>query len=132
MAPIQDCALAGLISTVRANVNTDLDLAHMSLEEIYRAGGVRLFSHVTAASPLGNMGRNVLRSSPLSNLDFGIVKNTRFAETHTLQFRAEFYDATNTRNFGIPDAALTSANFLNQWATDGGSRRIVFGLRYAF
>ena len=124
--------LAGLISTVRANVNTDLDLAHMSLEEIYRAGGVRLFSHVTAASPLGNMGRNVLQSSPLSNLDFGIVKNTRFAETHTLQFRAEFYDATNTRNFGIPDAALTSANFLNQWATDGGSRRIVFGLRYAF
>ena len=124
--------LAGLVSTVRANMNTNLDLAHMSLEEIYRAGGARLFSHVTAASPLGNMGRNILRSSPLSNLDFGIVKNTRFAETHTLQFRAEFYDGTNTRNFGIPDAALTSANFLNQWGTDGGSRRIVFGLRYTF
>jgi len=68
----------------------------------------------------------------LSNLDFGIIKNTRFRESHTLQVRAEFYNTSNTRNFGIPDAALSSPNFLNQWGTDGGNRRIVLGLRYAF
>jgi hypothetical protein len=78
------------------------------------------------------MGRNMLRSSRLTNLDLGVVKNIRFLEAHTLQFRGEFYNTSNTRNFGIPDAALSSANFLNQWGTDGGNRRIVLALRYAF
>lgn len=124
--------LSGLASTVRANVSTNLDVSRMSVEQIYRAGGARLFSHVTAANPVGNTGRNVLRSSRLVNLDLGVVKNTRFIESHTLQFRAEFYDTSNTRNFGIPDATLSSANFLNQWGTDGGNRRIVLTLRYLF
>jgi hypothetical protein len=78
------------------------------------------------------MGRNMLRSSRLTNLDLGVVKNMRFLELHTLQLRAEFYNTSNTRYFGIPDATLSSANFLNQWGTDGGNRRIVFTLRYAF
>ncbi len=59
-------------------------------------------------------------------------KNTRIGEGHTLQFRSELYDATNTRNFGTPDPTVTSANFLNQWGTDGGNRRIVLALRYVF
>jgi hypothetical protein len=42
------------------------------------------------------------------------------------------YNATNTRNFGIPDGRVTSANFLNQWTTDGGNRRIWLALRYTF
>jgi hypothetical protein len=124
--------LSGLASTVRANVNNDLDLSQVSVDEIYRAGGARLFSHVTAANPIGNTGRNILRSSSLRNLDLGLVKNTRLLEAHTLQFRAEFYNTSNTRNFGIPDATLSSANFLNQWGTDGGNRRIVLTMRYSF
>ncbi|MBI4481353.1 MAG: TonB-dependent receptor [Acidobacteria bacterium] len=32
----------------------------------------------------------------------------------------------------FPDGQLTSSNFLNQWGTDGGSRRIVLALRYLF
>ncbi len=40
---------------------------------------------------------------------------------------------TNTRNFGTPNTAINSgANFLNQWSTNGGNRRIVMGLRYTF
>jgi hypothetical protein len=27
---------------------------------------------------------------------------------------------------------VTSANFLNQWGTNGGNRRIILGLRYTF
>jgi hypothetical protein len=124
--------LSGLATTVRANLNTNLDVSRMSIEQILAEGGARLFSHVTPANPLGNMGRNMLRSSRLTNLDLGVVKNIRFLEAHTLQFRGEFYNTSNTRNFGIPDAALSSANFLNQWGTDGGNRRIVLALRYAF
>jgi hypothetical protein len=119
-------------STVRANVNTTLDLARMSIDEIVRAGGARLFAPVTAANPLGNMGRNVLRSAPYRNMDLGILKNTKLGENRNLQLRAEFYNLTNTRNFGVPDGTITSSNFLNQWATDGGNRRIVVGMRYVF
>jgi hypothetical protein len=124
--------LSGLATTVRANVNTALDVSRMSIDEIYRAGGAQLFSHVTATNSVGNTGRNILRSSRLSNLDFGFLRNTRFRESQILQVRAEFYNTSNTRNFGIPDATLSSSNFLNQWGTDGGNRRIVLGLRYAF
>ena len=102
-------------STVRANVNTTLDLARMSIEEIVRAGGASLFAPVTAANPIGNMGRNVLRSAPYRNMDLGLLKNTKLGEGHNLQVRAEFYNLTNTRNFGVPDGNIMSSNFLNQW-----------------
>jgi len=119
-------------STVRANLNTTLDVSRMSIEKLMRAGGPQLFTSVTASNPIGNMGRNVLRSSPYRNLDLGIIKNTRFSESQNLQIRAEFYNLTNSRNFGIPDGIMTSVNFLNQWGTDGGNRRVVLGLRYVF
>jgi len=124
--------LSGLASTVRANVNTSLDLARMTVEEIVRAGGRSLFSRVSAANPLGNLGRNILRSSGISSLDLGLSKNTKLLESHILQFRAEFYNTPNTRIFGIPDGTVSSASFLNQWGTDGGNRRILLGLRYVF
>ena len=68
----------------------------------------------------------------IGNLDLGLFKNARIVEGHTLQFRSELYNATNMRNFGIPDATVSSVNFLNQWGADGGSRHIVLALRYLF
>lgn len=129
-------ALAGIDglvgNAIRANVNTALDVASMSVEEILRAGGKSLFSPVVAPQRVGNIGRNALRADGIQNIDFGLIKNTQIRENHRLQFRAEFYNATNTRNFGIPESRLNSGNFLNQWGTDGGNRRIVLALRYVF
>jgi hypothetical protein len=124
--------LSGLAPTVRANVNTNLDLARMSVSEILQAGGAALFRRVTAADPLGNIGRNALRSSGIKNVDLGLAKNTRIGESARLQLRAEFYNLTNTRSFGIPEARVNSANFLNQWGTNGGNRRIVVAVRFVF
>jgi hypothetical protein len=42
------------------------------------------------------------------------------------------YNSTNTRHFGIPEGRVNSSNFLNQWGTDGGNRRVVAALRYTF
>lgn len=129
-------ALAGIDglvgNAIRANVNTNLDVASMSVEEIVRAGGRSLYAALVAPQRVGNIGRNVLRADGIQNLDFGIIKNTRITENHRIQFRAEFYNATNTRNFGIPEARLNSGNFLNQWGTNGGNRRVILGLRYTF
>ena len=55
---------------------------------------------------VGNVGRNTLRADGIGNLDLGFIKNTRFGRQN-LQLRIEMFNATNTRNFGIPKAAST-------------------------
>jgi outer membrane receptor protein involved in Fe transport len=129
-------ALASISSLVgnaiRPNLNTTLDISSMSVEEILQAGGRSLFTPITAAQRVGNAGRNTLRSDGINNIDFGILKNTRIGENQRLQFRADFFNFTNSRDFGIPNSIITSGNFLNQWGTDGGNRRIILGVRYVF
>jgi hypothetical protein len=136
-------ALAGIDglvgNAIRPMINTDLDLGSMTVEEIIEAGGARLFrplcgnpSATCAGERVGNVPRNSLRADGIGNVDIGIVKNTRFANGQNLQFRIDMFNATNTRNFGIPDGRINSANFLNQWSTDGGRRRVWAALRYVF
>jgi hypothetical protein len=129
-------ALAGIDTLVgnaiRPNLNTNLDVSAMSPEELFLAGGRSLFQTITAAQRVGNVGRNVLRSDGISNIDLSILKSTRITESHQLQFRLDMFNMTNTRNFGIPEARINNAGFGKQWDTDGGNRRIFFSLRYAF
>jgi hypothetical protein len=129
-------ALAGIDglvgSAIRASLNTGKDVSSMTIPELKKAGGAKLFRQITAAERVGNLGRNSLRADGIANLDFGIFKNTRITENQRLQVRIEMYNATNTRNYGIPEARLNSANFLNEGGTDGGNRRIVLSLRYLF
>ena len=80
----------------------------------------------------GNAGRNILRADGIGNLDFGIIKNTRLAENVRLQFRADMFNALNSRDFGIPTASVSAGGFLNQWTTNGGNRRIIVGARLVF
>jgi hypothetical protein len=136
-------ALAGIDglvgNSIRPMLNTDKDLSKMTVEELREAGGASLFrtlcglpSPTCAGERVGNVPRNLLRADGIGNVDIGIVKNTRFANGHNFQIRIEMFNATNTRNFGIPDGRITSANFLNQWATDGGFRRTWVAMRYTF
>jgi hypothetical protein len=81
---------------------------------------------------LGGVGRNTLRADGIGQYDFGVLKNIKFTERETLQFRADVFNLTNTRNFGIPESRINSGNFLNQWGQDGGNRRIQFSVRYIF
>jgi hypothetical protein len=125
---------------IRPHLNTTFDISSMTVTELrqYNRSTAlansysELFTNVTVADPLGNVGRNTLRADGIGNLDLGLIKNTAVTETHRIQLRAEFYNVTNTRNFGIPEARISSAAFLNQWGRDGGNRRILMGLRYVF
>ncbi len=123
-------ALVG--NAIRPNVATDLDVSRMTLREILQAGGRTLFSQVTAASPIGNAGRNILRADGINNLDLAIVKNIRISESNTLQYRCELYNSSNTRNYGIPESRVNSTAWGLEGNTNGGNRRIVMGLRYTF
>ena len=140
-------ALAGIDSligsAIRPNLNTNLDLSNMTIPEIIAAGGAAgpasLFrrlcgmpSATCTGERVGNVPRNLLRADGIGNVDFSLIKNTRFRRSHNLQIRVEMFNATNTRNFGIPDSVVNSAGFLNQWATDGGARRIWGAVRHTF
>ena len=130
----------GLVgSSIRPMYNTDMDLSGMSIDEIKKAGGAALFRQLcgnpSATCPgerVGNVPRNSLRSDGIFLIDFSLIKNTRIFSNHNLQFRFEMFNATNTRNFGIPDGRINSANFLNEKGTDGGARTIWLSARYAF
>ncbi|MBL8209931.1 MAG: TonB-dependent receptor [Bryobacterales bacterium] len=128
--------LAGNIvgTSTRPDLNTNLDLANMGVREIQAAGGGRLFTPLTVTHPtgVGNVGRNILRANGINRLDFGLIKNVRVREGHRFQLHANFFNATNTRDWGIPDSVVTSPSFLNEGTTDAGNRRIQVGLRYAF
>jgi hypothetical protein len=135
-------ALAGIDglvgSAIRPNINTDLELSDMTLPEIIEAGGASLFrtlcgnpTATCAGERVGNVGRNTLRADGIQNIDVGFIKNTRFG-ARNLQFRVEMFNATNTRNFGIPEGRVSSTNFLNQWGTDGGKRSIWVSARFTF
>ncbi|HBY58609.1 MAG TPA: hypothetical protein DEH78_02225, partial [Solibacterales bacterium] len=127
--------ISGLVGiAIRPNVATSMDLSSMNIADLRArwAGGERFFTPVTAAAPLGNTGRGILRADGIFNVDTSFLKNTRITERINMQLRADFFNLTNTRNFGIPDARINSAAFLNQWNTDGGRRRIQIGTRFTF
>jgi hypothetical protein len=139
--------ISGLVGDpIRPNLNTTLPISNMSLRELRQAGGSSLFSTLSPCSRIGttltcdpgdrfgNLGRNVLRGDGIGNVDLSVSKIVRlFGERHTLQFRADFFNLTNTRNFGIPEARITNpAGFLDEASTDGGNRRIFLGLKYSF
>jgi outer membrane receptor protein involved in Fe transport len=127
-------------NSIRPFLATGLDVSSMTVAEMAAYNRTTpvansfnsLFTNVTVANPLGDVGRNTLRSDGIGSIDFGLTKNTRVGERHNVQIRAEAFNITNTRNFGIPEARINSANFLNQWGRDGGSRRVQVGLRYVF
>jgi hypothetical protein len=119
-------------NAIRPNVISTLPISTMSIEELVAAGKFTLFQTLQAGQRVGNAGRNILRADGINNVDFGILKNTRLGENQKIQIRADFYDATNTRDFGIPQATITNSGFLNQWGTNGGNRRVIVGLRYVF
>jgi outer membrane receptor protein involved in Fe transport len=129
--------LVGL--AVRPNILPGVSLSGVSINDIYRNGGSKYFSQVTAANPIGNAGRNILRTPPLNNLDFALNKIFRMPwEGHALSYRLELYNAFNHRNYGIPEARINSPAFANEGTagTDPTTtllfRRIVMGLRYQF
>ena len=129
----------GLVgNAIRANLNTTFDVSSMSIIQLLRAAGgttaglQNLFAPVTAAQRVGNTGRNILRADDIESFDFGIIKNTRINERARFQIRVDMFNAINHRNFGVPEGRRNAAGFLNQWATDGGKRRIIIGGRLVF
>ncbi|MCA2967840.1 MAG: TonB-dependent receptor [Acidobacteriaceae bacterium] len=88
----------------------------------------------TANAPgtIGNAGRNLIYGPGTKNLDLMVSRSFAMPwENHSLQFRAEAFNATNTANFGVPSTAIgTPAAGRITSAAD--PRRVQFALKYMF
>ena len=92
-------------------------------------------SPVTGSAVLpepGNLGRNTFTGPNWWNLDFSLVKDTKFTERMQLQFRAEFFNIMNHATFNTPNASLGSGVFGLSTSTATAERQIQFGLRFMF
>ncbi len=88
---------------------------------------------VPPANTFGNAGRDILRGPGLKNYDFSLFRTFPIREWAKLQFRAEFYNLTNTPHFANPNATVGSASFgLITGSAYGGNRAVQLGARVIF
>ncbi|MCI0421046.1 MAG: hypothetical protein L0312_17765, partial [Acidobacteria bacterium] len=82
----------------------------------------------------GNSGRGIIRGPGLNLFDLAVMKRFSLFESHSVQFRAEFFNAFNHPNFGSPVAQFPVVpNFTGRiFGTSTPARQIQFGLRYEF
>jgi hypothetical protein len=111
--------------------------------EVTRLGDVGTsgtFYNTNAFAPItrvgfGSTGRNILDRPGITSLDISISKDIPLTEKVNAQFRTEFFNFTNTPQFGTPDANVNNAGFMTITSTSGSlnqDRQIRFGLRFQF
>lgn len=79
----------------------------------------------------GNVGRYILSGPGYFNLDAALFRNIRLTERFNLQFRTDWYSATNTPHFSNPDVSPGDSTFARVTGA-GGSRAIDLGLKLSF
>ncbi|MCC6588099.1 MAG: carboxypeptidase regulatory-like domain-containing protein [Bryobacterales bacterium] len=138
-----DTANSGVGSVIRpdAVIGVDPKPASQTADAWFNPAAYRLAPDcrnsavfATLGNPLacfGNLGRNTFSAPGLVNFDFALLKAIPIAERHTIQFRAEFFNMTNTPALGYPTNNLSSAT-VGRIFSAGAARQIQFSLRYSF
>ncbi len=81
----------------------------------------------------GNCGVGILRGPDQRNLDIGVQRTFPLTESQNVQFRAEFFNVTNTPKFAQPVNDLAAGpSFGVVSATASNPRIIQFALKYNF
>jgi hypothetical protein len=87
----------------------------------------------TQIGQFGNAGRNIVQGPGYQQWDLAALKNFRFTEAKTLQFRAEFFNIFNHANFGIPVNDLnTPPDTTGSIQTSQPGRLVQFALKFLF
>ena len=85
-----------------------------------------------AAYTFGNAGRDILPTPGTVVFDLALSRRFHPREAQSIEFRAEFFNAFNHPNFGIPGNNPDFGPFFGKILTTGDPRRIQFALRYDF
>jgi len=80
----------------------------------------------------GNAGRNTVITPGLVQWDASLLKNFRFTERKSLQFRFEAFNAPNHPNLGNPNRSFVSSSFGKITGTRTNMRELQFGLKLLF
>lgn len=85
-----------------------------------------------AAYQFGDAGRNSIYGPGLQDMDMAVTRAFSLGESRQVQFRAEFFNALNHSNFGMPNNYVNEPQFgtITMAATPG--REVQFGGRYVF
>jgi hypothetical protein len=90
---------------------------------------------IPPAYTFGTVGRTFtgVRGPGVQNLDASVEKDTRFENVNT-EFRAEFFNITNTPHFAMPDMAVQDAAFgrITNVIPSPPEREIQFALKVSF
>ncbi|MBI4875524.1 MAG: TonB-dependent receptor [Acidobacteria bacterium] len=81
--------------------------------------------------PNGSRTEPNVRYPGIKTFDLSLSRTQRIRERISLQFRAEFFSAFNTPQFGDPAGSVTSVNF-GKITSAGGNRNIQLGLRMSY
>jgi hypothetical protein len=79
---------------------------------------------------MGNSGVGILRGPGLVNLDFNLSKDFPIHEQVSAQFRAEFFNALNHTNLGVPGIMIGGG--FGQIVSAADARIIQFALKLRF
>jgi hypothetical protein len=99
---------ANFPSQCLAQATTPQLLAQLNTFGCYMKGSSVLLP--PASGTYGNAGRNIFRNTPFKTWDFSILKNWKFKERMSAQFRAEFFNVLNHPVFGGVDAGHLANN----------------------
>ena len=80
----------------------------------------------------GNVGRNSVYGPSMQTMDLGLVREISLSEKARFEARAEFFNALNHTNLGIPNRFVNTSNFgsITEVATPG--REIQLSARVSF
>jgi hypothetical protein len=106
----------------------NLERSRRTLERFFDTGAFR----TPPSFQFGNAGRNILYGPGLANFDLSLFRSFRFQERRALQFRAEFFNAFNTPQFGLPDGTLGSSSFGRIGSLVSDMRQLQFALKLLF
>ena len=128
LRPVQSCPTRGEDGSTPSLFGCDRTAAYQSWRN---------------AKPGETGDRNVIRMPGYVSLDMGLGKSFKmpWSEGHSLQFRVEGFNITNTQRFGStaneqlevdPQANTPAPNWWNFTGIQGTPRVVQFGLRYSF
>ena len=125
-------------SSAQLNMPNNLQTANLtgSYDVIGKKGGSGYYFDPSAFSQpqgavFGDTGRNQFRGPGQWNLDFSLFRNIPFGGRRKAEFRAEFFNLTNTPKWGNPSSSITSSTF-GQTFSVSGERQIRLGVRFQF
>jgi len=86
-----------------------------------------------APGTIGSLQRRIFRGPVYKNYDFAVIKTTKFLESQSVEFHANFYNLFNHPNFFLGDQNVNSTTFgriLSQNYSNAGvgPRQMEFGL----